>query len=272
VATRFQGPLSERGWFLLFVVALAGVLLDPTAISRLVDAAADVAPAAAVELLRTRLRALEAAPNGGLLTVGLLGALWAASSAVASLAQALNRCYDVHETRPFWKTRGLAILVTIGAGVLTVLAAVVIFAIPPLIAPLPSWLRRIIAIARFPVAGLAVMVVWATLYWILPNVRPRFQLISPGAVVGVLLWLLASMGFSFYVSHFGKYEAIYGALGGIIILLVWMWLSSVVVLLGAEINKILTPERALKRESETGEERAAPGHRGAPPRGEPTPA
>lgn len=257
--------------FLLFVVALAGVLLNPTAIGQLVDSAADVAPAAAVDLLRTRLHALEAAPNGGLLTLGLIGALWAASSAVASLAQALNRCYDVRETRPFWKTRGLALLVTVGAGILTVLAAVVLFAIPPLLAHFPSWMRTLIAIARFPVAGLAVMVVWATLYWILPNVHPRFQLISPGAAVGVLLWLLASMGFSYYVSHFGRYEATYGTLGGIIILLIWMWLSSVVVLLGAELNKILTPAPALKRQVETGEERAGP-TRGGRPHGEPAPA
>jgi len=257
--------------FLLFVVALAGVLLNPDAISRLVDAAADVVPAAAVDLLRDRLRALESAPNRGLLTIGLVGALWAASSAIASLTQALNRCYDVRETRPFWKTRGLALLVTVGVGVLTVLSALILFAVPPLAAHLPSWMGTLLAIARFPVAGLAVMVVWATLYWILPNVRPRFQLISPGAAIGVLLWLVASMGFSFYVSHFGRYEATYGTLGGIIILLIWMWLSSVVVLLGAELNKILTPARALKRATETGEERAGP-TRGGRPHGEPAPA
>jgi membrane protein len=143
-----------------------------------------------------------------------------------------------------------------------VFAALILFAVPPLIAGLPGSIRTVIAIARYPLAGLAVMVVWATLYWILPNVRPRFQLISPGAAVGVVVWLLASMGFSFYVSRFGKYEATYGTLGGIIILLVWMWLSSVVVLLGAELNKILTPAEKLKKLSANGEERPGPSRTG----------
>src|SRR5262249_37352616 len=93
---------------------------------------------------------------------------------------------------------------------------------------------------RFPVAGLMMMALWSFFYWVLPNMRSRFQLMTPGSIVGVLLWLAASYGFTQYVSNFGKYEAVYGTLGGVIVLLVWMWLSALAVLLGAEINKVLT--------------------------------
>jgi membrane protein len=103
------------------------------------------------------------------------------------------------------------------------------------------------------VAGAFLLLLWALFYWALPNVKPtRFQLVTPGSLFGVVVWLLASWGFSEYVRHFGTYQKTYGALGGIIVLLVWMWISGVVLLVGAEINKILTPAEKLKR-SPTGE-------------------
>jgi membrane protein len=194
-------------------------------------------------------------------------ALWAASGGVSSLGQALNRCYDVRETRPFWRSRGNAVLVTLVATVVGILAATILFFVPVLGKFIGGTLGALLAWLRFPVAGAMVVGLWAFLYWALPNVRPKFQLVTPGSLVGTGLWLLASWGFSQYVVHFGRYEAIYGTLGGVIVLLVWMWISSIVVLLGAEINKVLTPERRLK-ESKTGERRLKKKERPPVPKGE----
>jgi membrane protein len=244
--------------FLLFLVALAGLVLDPSATANLVQQLGRVAPGQVTQIVGDRLHAITNNPSGGLLTVGIVGALWSASGAVTALMQALDRSYDVRETRPFWKTRPLALAVTIGGGVLTIVAALVMFFVPVVGHYVPGPVGTAIAWLRFPVAGFVVMTAWALMYWALPNVQPRrFQIVSPGSIVGVIAWLLASWGFSQYVAHSRSYDATYGAVGGMIVLLVWMYLSSIVVLLGAEINKILTPAEKLKFESEAGEGRTA---------------
>lgn len=243
--------------FLLFLVALAGLALDPKATAELVQQVGRFAPGPVTQILEARLTSLQQSASGKLLTVGIVGAIWAASGAVTMLMQALNRCYDVRETRPFWKTRALAIGVTLGAGVVAVLASAVTFFVPLVGAAIGGRAGAAVTWLRFPVAGAIMIALFAVLYWVLPNVRPRFQWITPGSVAAVVLWLLASWGFSEYVRHSKSYEATYGTLGGVIVLLVWMWLSSVVVLLGAEINKILTPSEALER-AITGEARVGP--------------
>jgi membrane protein len=240
--------------FLLFLVALISLVLDPRRVSGLVQQLSAVAPPQATQIVSGRLDALARHPSGKLLTIGIVAALWSASGAVGALGQALNRCNDLCETRPLWKTRGLALLVTLGAGVVSVLAALILFAVPVAGALVGGPVGHAITWLRFPVAGLIAMVLWALLYWALPSVRPRFQLLTPGSVAGVVVWLIASWGFSEYVRHSRSYEATYGAIGGMIVLLVWMWLSSAVVLLGAEVNKLLAREPRLRR-SPTGEPR-----------------
>ena len=112
---------------------------------------------------------------------------------------------------------------------------------------------------RLPVAGLLMMAVWAMIYYVLPDVEQKFKFITPGSVVGVLLWLLASAGFSMYVKNFGSYDVSYGALGGVIVMLMWMWISAQVILIGAEINAILehkSPEGKVSGREDGGGERA----------------
>lgn len=239
--------------FLLFVVALAGILLDPTAITKLIDAFGKLVPGQVSQIVGGRLTALEQNPSGGLLTLGIVLAIWSASSGVSSLMTALNRCYDVRETRPFWKTRPLAVGVTLVAGVVSVLTAAVMFFLPVVAGIIGGPIGSAILWLRFLVAGLLLLGLWAFFYWALPNVHPRFQLITPGSLFGVVAWLIASWGFTEYVRHSKSYEATYGTLGAVIILLVWMWISSLVLLLGAEINKVLTPAEKLKYESKAGE-------------------
>jgi membrane protein len=242
--------------FLLFLVALASVVLDPHTITSLVQQLGTVAPPAVTQIVGNRLQTLSDNPSGGLLTIGIVGAFWSASGAVTSLTEALNRCYDVRETRPFWKRRGLALLVTLAAGIIVIITVAIMFFVPVLGHFIGGWLGALITWIRFPVGGIIVMALWALLYWALPNVTPhRFQLVSFGSLVGVVVWLLASWGFGEYVRHSDSYEATYGAVGGMIVMLVWMYISSLVVLLGAEMNKLLTPAERLKR-APTGEARA----------------
>jgi membrane protein len=128
---------------------------------------------------------------------------------------------------------------TLGAAILALTAALLAVAAPPVAKAVGGPLGDALLWGRFPVAGLMMMFLWACLYYFLPDVEQKFRFITPGSVVGVVLWVVASWGFSVYVTNFGKYEVTYGALGGVAVMLVWMWISSQVVLLGAEINAVL---------------------------------
>jgi len=225
--------------FLLFLVALASLVIDPAQAEGLIKELGRVAPEAVTEIIGQRLKDLAAGNNVGLLTVGALGAIWAASGGVVALMDALNTVYDVEESRPFWKVRGLAILVTIGGAALSIVASLAIVAMPAVTRFLGEPLGTVVMWLRLPFAGMVMMLVWALIYYLLPDVKQSFKFISPGSIVGVVVWLIASWGFSVYVRNFGSYDANYGALGGVIVMLLWMWISSQVILLGAEINAVL---------------------------------
>ncbi len=225
--------------FLLFLVSLASVVVTPQQAQSLIDQLGQVAPGAVTQIIGDRIRSITSDSKTGLLTIGALTAIWAASSGVATLMSALNTVYGVEEQRPFWKTRGLAVLMTLVSGGLAVAAALVAI-VSPIVADLVGGpLGTAISWLRFPVAGLVMMLLWAILYYVLPDVEQSFRFITPGSVAGVIVWVLASWGFSVYVSHFGSYEATYGSLGGIIVMLLWMWISSVVLLVGAEVNAVI---------------------------------
>jgi membrane protein len=225
--------------FLLFLVALAGLIIDPMQAEALVKELGRVAPEAVTQIVSQRLHDLATSDSVGLLTVGGLGAVWAASNGIVKLMQVLNTAYDVKESRPFWKVRGIAISMTLAAAVLSIAAALGMVAVPAFAKMLGEPLGTVVMVLRWPVAGLLIMLVWALLYYFCPDVEQDFKFITPGSVVGVIIWLVASWGFSVYVRNFGKYDATYGALGGVIVMLLWMWISAQVLLLGAEINALL---------------------------------
>ncbi|MBU8896532.1 YihY/virulence factor BrkB family protein [Corallococcus sp. H22C18031201] len=238
------GSLTFRGIlalfpFLLFLVSLAGVLIDPHQAQTLIHELSRVAPKEVTAILSQRIQALADSRPVGLLTVGGVGAVWAASGGISALMTALNTAYGVQETRPLWKTRGIAVATTLVTALVAILAAVVAVATPAVAGKLGAHAQAVLLWLRLPVAGLMMMFLWAVLYYVLPDVAQRFRFITPGSVVGVLIWLVASWGFSTYVANFGKYDVNYGAIGGVIVLLLWMWISAQVILLGAEINAIL---------------------------------
>jgi membrane protein len=258
--------------FLLFLVALAGIVISPQQIDALVQQLAQVAPGEAVKILGTQIHAIHDSQSGGLLTLGIVGALWSASGGMASLMVALNLVYDVEEERPFWKVRGVALLATLGAGAGVLAAALLGVAAGPVAQAIGGPIGTVILWARLPAAGLLMMVVWAVLYRVLPDVEQRFKFLTPGSIAGVVLWVVASWGFSIYVSHFGSYNKTYGAIGAVIVLLMWMWISAIVLLAGAEINATieqLSPEgkrTGAKSMADTGADRpkAEKHERGAP--------
>jgi membrane protein len=170
--------------------------------------------------------------------------------------------------------RAIAILMTLVSGALALVAALVAIATAPLADLVGGPAGAAIGWLRLPVAGLVMMFLWALLYYVLPDVQQRFRFITPGSVVGVVLWVLASWGFSRYVTSFGSYDKTYGSLGGVIVLLLWMWISSLVLLVGAEINALVEhrseegKRQGAKAADDTGLEPAAT----SPPVGEPVPA
>lgn len=245
--------------FILFLVALGGLFIDPTQIQSLVQQLATVAPQEAVSLIEGRLQSLAQSTSGGLLGLSIVGAIWAASNGVAALIRALNRMYDVEESRPGWKVRGLAILVTLFAAAFTLAATLVAVAAPAVANSIGGPVGTAVNWLRLPVAGLVVMFVWAVLFWALPDAKQRFKFLTPGAVVGVLIWVAASWGFSVYVRNFGSYDATYGALGGVIVMLLWMYISAQALLLGAEINSVI--EHASEEGKAPGEKERGEGGR-----------
>jgi membrane protein len=228
--------------FMLFLTALLGFLPIPNLMERLLAGLAMVLPGEVVALLQDNIRQLVMEQKGGLLSFGILAALWSSSSAVVAITAALNQSYDVQEGRPWWKVRGIALLLTMGLSLFLLLAALLLIFGPQLGSGLASLvgLGRAFEltwnILRWPVSAGLLMLALALVYYWAPNVEQAWQWITPGAVCAVLATLLASLGFSLYVSHFGSYNKTYGSLGAVIVFLTWLYLTSLCVLVGGEIN------------------------------------
>jgi membrane protein len=181
----------------------------------------------------------------GLLSFGILFTIWTASGAFAALMNALNRAYDVQETRPFWKVRGIAILMTFGLSVLILLGVLLLVFGPSIgraitdIFGLDEVFVMVWNVARWPAALLFLVLTVALIYYFAPDIDQPFRWITPGGLIGVLLWVLASVAFSFYVNNFGSYNKTYGSIGVVIILLLYLYISSLTILFGAELNATL---------------------------------
>jgi membrane protein len=180
---------------------------------------------------------------GVLFVVGLLAALWSASGYIAAFMRASNVVWDVEEGRPIWKTLPLRLGVTLVTVVLLTVSAVAVVFTGPLAGKLGALLGlgssavQIWDIAKWPVMILVVALILSILYYAGPNVRqPGFRWVTPGGVMAVLVWILVSAAFAFYVSNFASYNKTYGALASVVVFLVWLWITNVVILLGAELN------------------------------------
>lgn len=232
--------------FLFFLVTLVAYLpIAPGAVDAMMDRVRPLVPGDALGLITSHLQSLVNQPQPKLLTVGLVITLWSASRGVNALRTALNLAYDVSETRPVWKTQGLAMLVTLMGSLLIPLS----FAVFLLGGRLGLWLAGKLQLVdafhlvwswlRWPFTASLVMLVLASCYYLLPDVKQRFKYITPGSVLGTGLWLTSTWGFTQYVEHFGKYNVTYGSIGGVMVLLLWLYLSGLIFIVGGEINAIL---------------------------------
>jgi membrane protein len=228
--------------FFLVLITLLGYLPIPNLMDRLMDMLAQMLPGDALSLVQDHVRELVSGERGGLLSFGLLAALWTSSSAMTAIMDSLNRAYDVEEGRPFWKVRGLAILLTVGLSVFLIVSLVLLTFGPQI----GGWIADQVGLGgvfqiawnvlRWPVIVGLLIGAMALIYYLAPDVEQSWQWITPGAVVAILGWLVASLGFSYYVNHFGSYNATYGSIGAVIVLLTWMYVSGFFVLVGGEIN------------------------------------
>jgi membrane protein len=190
---------------------------------------------------------------GALLGFGLLGAVWSASGYLGAFMRASNAIYEVEEGRPFWKLRPLQVALTV-AGILALAFVLIGIVVSGPLAEavgdaigLGSAAVTIYSIAKWPILIAVVMLLFAALYYAAPNVKqPKFRWVTAGGVVAVVVWIIASALFGFYVSNFGSYNKTYGTLGGVISFLVWMWITNIAILFGAELDAEMERERELE--------------------------
>ena len=239
---------------MIVVVSVLG-LIGESATQPLIDNLGSDAPGPAKDIVESSLKNIQGSQGtaGVLFVVGLLGALWSASGYVAAFMRASNAIYDIEEGRPVWKTLPVRVSLTL---VLLVLLAVTTVAVVLTggiahkvgdVIGLGSTAVTVWNIAKWPVLLLVVSLMFALLYWAAPNVKQAgFRWVSPGGILAVVGWLIASGAFALFVSNFGSYNKTYGALGGVIVFLVWLWISNIVILLGAEFNAELERQRAIE--------------------------
>lgn len=230
---------------LVFVITLGLLVVPPQTIQDAMGMATKTLPGEAAGILTEQVGRMQAAARGGFAVGAALLALWGASRASVSLGRALNAVYGNREERPWWKIQITGILVTLGVAILLVIALGLLAAGPAvghLLADrfgLGAAFDWAWGIGRWVFAALLVMFVWAVLYKFLPCTDQPLRIFTPGAMIGVALWVGVSLLFALYVGNFGKYEATYGTLGAVIVFLNWLWISNLALLFGAEINDVL---------------------------------
>ena len=235
--------------FFIFLAALSSFIASAADVQNPTDEImsmlGDSLPEDSAAVLRTQLDGVLQQQNAGLLSIGILGAIWAASSGVGALMKNMNRIYDVEESRRMPVRLGIALAITVfGAGTI-VIAFVILFAgqlYGPEIAGevgLEDTAASVIGLARWPLVIAMILAAVAIMYWLAPDTEPGLKWITPGALFFGVAWIVASLGFGLYVANFGAYNETYGALGAVVVLLIWFYLTSFVLLLGAEINSVL---------------------------------
>jgi len=228
--------------FLLFLTTLLGYLPLPNLMEEIIALLAAVLPGEVIHLIQDNIRTLVTTQHGGLLSFGIFAALWTVASAIRVIIDTLNRAYGVQDGRPCWKVWGLALLFTLGLP-LFMLVAMGLLVFGP---QLGGWIAAQIGLGalfqvlwnmlRWPVILVLLIVAMAPVYSWAPDVAHAWRWITPGSVFAILATLLTSLGFSYYVTNFAAYDATYGSIGAVMVLLTWMYLRGLFLLVGGEIN------------------------------------
>jgi membrane protein len=252
-ALTYYSVLSLFPGLLVLVSALR--LAGPSLTDQILDGVSTMTPGPAHDILRGSLGELRAgsqAAAGLLAIVGLAGALWSASGYLGAFMRAANVVFDVPEGRPLWKRLPIRLAMTVFAGVVVAAAAFTVVFTGTLAVKLGhlihvgSGVVTVWDVAKWPVLAFVVNLMFATLYWAAPNARlGGFRWISPGSTLAVLIWVLASVGFALYIANFANYNKTYGSVAAVIIFFVWLWISNLAFLLGAEFDAELQRSRAI---------------------------
>lgn len=233
--------------FLIFVIAVLS--FTDLSVQNVIHYIQLVLPEMSASTITDAFAEIQQSRSGSLLSFGLLITLWSASNGISAVMKALNKAYDAEETRPFWKVKAISLVFTI------VLAVVIVSSFVMLVfgrvigdklykfTQLPGSFDQIWAVAQFALPIVMMIVVFALLYLFIPNLKLKFKEVIPGAVFSTFGWIAISLLFSFYVNNFGSYSKTYGSIGGIIVLLTWLYLSSITIVLGGEINAVLHFDR-----------------------------
>jgi len=261
-ALTYYGVLSIFPGLLLIVTCLR--LFGPDTVRAVTENLTDIAPGTVASIISNAAESLQQGQQGtaGLVAVvSLLAALWSASGYVGVFMKASNAIYDVPEGRPVWKTLPIRVAITLVTGVLLVVSALLVVFTGRLAEQVGKALGigmsvvTVWNVAKWPVLVLIISLLFAILYWASPNAKHGgFRWVSPGGLLAVVIWLVASGGFAFYVANFGSYNKTYGSLAAVIVFLIWLWISNIAILLGAEFDAELQRSRAIQAgHSETDE-------------------
>jgi membrane protein len=221
------------------------------------------APPDVIDIIRRQLVSLSQGNQGGIMTFGVVTALWSSSAAMVALIDSLNRAYDVEDARSWWQQRVTAILLTVGVALFVITSFALVVAGPELAESLAGrlglggafeWTWKVL---QWPVVVALVAIAIALIYYFAPDVDQDWVFLTPGSITAALLWLVGSLGFRFYVVNFGTYNETYGAIGGVMVLLLWLYISGLCVIVGAEMNAEI--EHASEHGKAAGEKR--PGER-----------
>jgi len=253
-ALTYYGVLAVFPALLAFVsiLGLFGDANDTT--GALLDLVGGLVPSSTLEAVKEPILAITSAPAAGLaLIIGIGGALWSASGYVGAFARAMNRIYAIQEGRPVWKLRPITLLVTVLAIVVAVAVAVLLVISGPIAENVAGLLGigtvglTVWNVVKWPILAFFAVLVIAVLYYATPNVKqPTFRWMSVGALVALVVWVVASVGFAFYAANFSSYDETYGAIGGVIVFLLWVWISNIALLFGAELDAELERGRELQ--------------------------
>src|SRR5262245_16900916 len=227
---------------LLFVVALVSFIPVEGLLDAITSMLARVAPYEMLKLIQDQILKIANDQNGGLLTLGMIGTIWSSSSGVTAIVDTLNQAYGIQESRPWWKVRLMALGLTVALAVFIVVSFALVLVGPTLAEKAAVWLHMgsvfewTWKIVQWPVIVSMIAFAIAVVYYYAPDAEQEWIWITPGSVFATMLWILISLGFKFYVAHFGSYNATYGAIGGVVVTMLWFYVSSLAILVGAELN------------------------------------
>lgn len=228
--------------FLLFLTTLLGYVPVPNLLDSIMSLLAQALPRDALELVQNHLRSLVSQPRAGLLSFAIIAALWTSSSAVTAITAGLNCAYNIEESRPWWKVRIMAVLLTIASSLFVIAATVLLIFGPQLGTLLANNIGLgdvfsvVWNIGRWVIILGSLLVALAALYYFAPDVQQPWRWITPGSTIAVTGWILASLGFAYYVNNFASYNVTYGSIGAVIALLTWMYVTGFCILVGGVLN------------------------------------